>query len=68
LKDPPGNAHNASILAYLNPEFDRHPVGVPPRVLGECEKHGETSASKTSASVSEPRNQKDDLVSTTEFA
>jgi hypothetical protein len=44
LKDPPGDAHNASILADLNPEFDGHPVGVPPRVLGEREKHEETSA------------------------
>jgi hypothetical protein len=46
LKDPPGDAHNASILAYLNPEFDGNPVGVPPRVFGKGEKHEETSAWK----------------------
>jgi hypothetical protein len=39
LKDPPADAHNASILADLNPELDSHPVGVPPGVLGECEEH-----------------------------
>jgi hypothetical protein len=40
LKDPPADAHNRSIFADLNPEFDGHPVGVPPRVFGKCEEHG----------------------------
>jgi hypothetical protein len=44
LKDPPVDAHNASILADLNSEFDGHPVRVPSRVLGECEEHGAISA------------------------
>jgi hypothetical protein len=41
LKDPPADPHDASILADLNAEFDGHPVGVPPRIFGKCEKHGD---------------------------
>jgi hypothetical protein len=40
LKDPPADAHNASIFADLNAEFDGHSIGVPPGILGKCEKHG----------------------------
>jgi hypothetical protein len=49
LKNPPADPRNASILADLNAEFDGHPVGVPPGILRECEKHQETSAQESGA-------------------
>jgi hypothetical protein len=41
LKDPPADPHNASIFADLHAEFDGHSIGVPPGILGKCEKHGD---------------------------
>jgi hypothetical protein len=46
LKDPSADAHNASIFADLNAEFDRHSIGVPSGILGECEKHWASAGPK----------------------
>jgi hypothetical protein len=39
LEDAPTDMHDTSIFADLDPEFDGHPVGVPPGVLGKRKKH-----------------------------
>jgi hypothetical protein len=38
LEDAAGNAHHAFIFTGADAEFDGVPVGIPPGVLGECEK------------------------------
>jgi hypothetical protein len=38
LEDAAVDAHDASVFADLDAEFDGHPIRTPPGILGKCEK------------------------------